>query len=274
MVQRHFSERVVELPGGLINKDGHRLALARMRPLTGAEEDWLAANPDMPSALVVTRILSSCLVQLDNIAVDRDLVRRLLVGDRDFLMLQLRRITLGDQIHAVLSCPVCSARMDIDFGIQDVKVEPRRQTELTYTIEHDNRSLRFRLPVGADQEEVLPMDREAAVNSLLARCVIRDGEGALSSEDRSAVINAMDRLAPQVDLELNLTCPECSHEFLVPFDTTAFFLQEMRQSGRRLLKEAHVLAFYYHWTEPEILSLSRDRRRAYLAMLSDQLRPT
>jgi hypothetical protein len=59
---------------------------------------------------------------------------------------------------------------------------------------------------------------------------------------------------------------------LAPFDTTAFFLSEMRINGEQLLREVHSLAFYYHWSEAEIMSLRRDRRRAYLSLLSDALR--
>src|SRR5262245_13546640 len=104
MEQRQPAEWLFDLPGGLIDADGRRLAVAELRPLTGAEEDWLASNPGVPSARAVTRLLSACLVRLDDVDADVDLVRRLLVGDRDYLMLQLRRITLGDKIGAVFNC--------------------------------------------------------------------------------------------------------------------------------------------------------------------------
>jgi hypothetical protein len=82
----------------------------------------------------------------------------------------------------------------------------------------------------------------------------------------------MERLAPQVELELDMTCPKCGHSFVAPFDLTAFFFDEMRVSSRQLLREVHMLAFYYHWSESEILSLRRTRRREYLDLLSEALR--
>ena len=57
-----------------------------------------------------------------------------------------------------------------------------------------------------------------------------------------------------------------------PFDLTAFFFDEMRVSSRQLLREVHTLAFYYHWSESEILGLRRTRRREYLELLSEALR--
>ena len=66
-----------------------------------------------------------------------------------------------------------------------------------------------------------------------------------------------------------LTCPECERDFLAPFDTTAFFFQEMRLRREALLREVHLLALYYHWSEADILALTRERRRMYLALLDE-----
>jgi Mor family transcriptional regulator len=131
------------------------------------------------------------------------------------------------------------------------------------------------LPTGADQEAVLdslqtkPQDRVAA---LLARC-LEEGARALAAEEQEQVIAAMERLAPQVDLELELTCPECGHQFVLPFDLAAFFLDETRAGAGALLREVHHMALHYHWSEAEILALTRERRRAYLALLGDAPQP-
>jgi len=257
--------------------EDRRLSEAELRPLTGYEEEWLARHRGTPSAPAVTRLLSACLVRLDDVTRSQELVRRILVGDRDFLMLQLRRMTLGEKISAVVVCPACSAKMDADFKASDVQIDRHPQTAMTYTLEFNpgegaGRTVRFRLPTGADQEDILGLDADSAVDVLLIHCLVDDGGEPLSAEERIAVINAMEQLAPKIDLELDLTCPECSHAFVEPFDTTAFFLKEMSVNGDQLLREVHFLAFHYHWSEADILSLTRERRRAYLRLLSDALR--
>jgi hypothetical protein len=138
--------------------------------------------------------------------------------------------------------------------------------------ERAERAIQFRLPSGADQEAVLGMQLSAAVDTLLSRCILNDEGMPLSPEERKAVVDLMEQLAPQLEVELDLTCPECSHTFLAPFDTTTFFFHEMQINGDQLLREVHLLALYYHWSEAEILSLSRDRRRVYLGLLSDAVR--
>jgi hypothetical protein len=110
------------------------------------------------------------------------------------------------------------------------------------------------------------------VQVILERCIIDDGDAHLSPSEQNAVIEVMERMAPEVDLELDLSCPECCKTFAAHFDTTAFFLNEMRISARQLLREVHALALYYHWSESEILRLGRDRRRTYLGLLSEALR--
>ena len=265
----------VALPGGLIVGD-RRLDHAELRPLSGREEEWLARHRGLPSARAVTWLLGACLIAIGDQAVNEALVRNLLVGDRDYLILALRKMTLGDRFQGVLPCRACSALMDIGFGADDVPVESRPQTAAWYTLEvgaagTPSRTVRFRLPTGGDQEAVLDLDADAGADALLERCIADDGGAPLTSTEREAVIAEMDRLAPQLDIELDLTCPECGHAFVAPFDLTAFFFHEMGVNGQQLLHETHALALAYHWSEAEILSLGRDRRRAYLGLLREPL---
>lgn len=266
------------LPGGLVLDDGRRLGRAELRPLTGREEEWVTRHAGSPSAQLATKILSACFIRLDDMPVNSNIVGKLLVGDRDFLILQLRRMTLGDRFAAVFSCPACKLAMEVDFFAQDISIESRPQNTTIYCWEsNDTESPRppihFRLPNGADQEAVADLSTDEAVEVLLARCVNDDGGTPLTPDERLAVIAEMDRLAPQIDLELELNCPECGHSFATPFDCTAFFFSEIRAQSRHLMREVHYLALYYHWSEAEILGLQRDRRRGYLELLNETQRP-
>lgn len=243
---------------------------ASLRPLSGRDEEWLARHRNTPSSVRVSWLLNQCLLALDDRPVNCDLVRQMLVGDREFLMLQLRRITLGDHVQAVVNCPECGSKMDVDFRLDEVSVQAQPQTQESFTLDLPGRSVRFRLPNGGDQEDVV--HDPDPVGALLGRCLVDDADQALSSDEREAVMAEMERLAPQVDVELELGCPECSHQFTLAFDTTAFFFDEVAVRADELLHEVHALAFYYHWSESEILNLERGRRRKYLALLHDALR--
>lgn len=272
MSATQLAEGVCDLPGGLVLDDGRRLGRAELRPLTGREEEWLTQHAGMASAHLATKLLSACFVRLEDVPVNSDIIDKLLVGDRDYLILQLRRMTLGDRFAAVFSCPACTRAMDVEFLAQDILIEPRLQNTAAYTWASDDaqRVVRYRLPNGADQEAVADLRAGDAVEALLARCVIDDGGTPLSNEERTAVIAEMDARAPQIDLELELNCPECGHSFTTPFDCTSFFFSEIRAQSRHLIREVHYLALHYHWSEAEILNLQRDRRRRYLALLNEE----
>jgi hypothetical protein len=243
-----------------------------LRPLTGHEEEWLAGNRSVPNALAVSRLLDSCVLRLDDGAPPPATARRMLAGDRDYLMLQLRRLTLGDRVQAVLNCPTCGSKMDLELDAAEAPVEPRPQTAVWHWLDLDGRAVKFRLPAGADQEYIASSDLPAAAEVLFERCVSADAGPPLTPEEKDAVIDAMDHAAPQVDIELDLKCPECGNNFTTPFDMTSFFFDEMRIAGKQFFREVHSLAFYYHWSESEILSMARERRRMYLSLLNDALR--
>jgi hypothetical protein len=279
MWAQRFLESSLSLPGGLLFDNAlsecRRFETIAIQPMTGHEEDWLATSRGVPSAIVATHLIDACVTQLDGQAPPDNLARRLLSGDRDFLILQIRRLALGDDVRAVANCPQCAKSMDVGFNANEILVEGQPEDTASYSIEleaRDNiaaRRIQFRLPVGADQEAVARMEIDEAAACLFARCLLKDGGHPLTAEEEERVCEAMERAAPAINLELDLICPECEHAFLLPFDTTAFFLEEMRISGRQLLNEVHSLAFYYHWTETEILGLVRDRRRRYLALLRE-----
>src|SRR5271169_4326318 len=112
-----LQENVFPLPGGLRLPQGTVLTQASLRALSGREEEWLAWHPGAPSATRVTGLLAACVRSLDAHPVTEDLVRQLLVGDRDYLILQLRRLTLGENLQAVIRCPSCANKMDVSFPV-------------------------------------------------------------------------------------------------------------------------------------------------------------
>jgi hypothetical protein len=270
-------EAVVTLPGGLFLEDGRLLRQAVLRSPTGREEEWLADHTG-PIAPAVTTLIAACLVELGGMTVDRTVARGLLVGDRDYLVLHLRRLSLGDAVQAVATCPACNEKLDVDFNIADIPIKERPATAGTYIVVvagrgRAGRRVRFRPPTGADQEALDESGAADPVEVLLRRCLMDDDASRLSATDRVAVIDEIEARSPEIDLELDLLCPACETSFVLPFDTTSFFVSELRRNGRRLLEQVHLLALHYHWTESDILDLTSARRRRYLALLGESLSP-
>src|SRR5262249_51422568 len=145
--------------------------------------------------------------------------RSLTVGDREALLLHLRRRTLGERLQCVLRCPApdCGEKMDLELPVGDMLLPPyadsRPWHETTVGENGASYAVRFRLPTGADQEAAAVLARRdpgAAAEQLLHRCVERvapAGEPDAAMEAwPSAVAEQipaqMAALDPQAELEL------------------------------------------------------------------------
>jgi|tagenome__1003787_1003787.scaffolds.fasta_scaffold20989179_13 hypothetical protein len=282
------------LPGGLVDEAGTVHGEVELRALTGREEEILAAAGGAETASLVTAVLSRCVDRIGDVTeVDAGVVRRLLVADRQFILLRLREATFGDRVQGSVPCPWpdCGKRVIVSFSTRDVPVTASSDKGPLYTLvlsseampeaEEPERTVEFRLPNGADQELVSPLlgDNEAAaLSALLERCVLRLGTGtgaaeadALSPLARQEIERGMEEVAPSVDLTLDAECAECGREFSAPFDPHAFFFGELRVSSEVLYREVHQLAYHYHWSEREIMEMPRDQRSRYLAVLADEI---
>jgi hypothetical protein len=280
----------VILPSGfLVGGTWHREA--QLRPLASRDEAFLQEDGQtlLPTQRSTT-LLARCLTRLGPLPepVTSEAVRSLRVGDREALLLHLRRLTLGNRMQCILSCadPACGEKMDLDLNVSDLLVPAYPQVQERYeTLVKDNGiayRVCFRLPTGADQEEVASLactDPQVAAELLLRRCVEQvttEGGDVVSSEDwLPAVVQqlpaVMAELDPQAEVLLHLTCPLCGHVFSALFDAGAYFFQELAGRARLLYREVHLLALHYHWSEAEIMGMTASKRRLYLDLLAESL---
>ena len=88
MTRANWPESRFPLPGGWRNADGstecRRYHSAVLRTLTGYEEEWLAHRRDVPNAIKTSRLLTACVLSLDDDEPPHDMARRMLIGDRDY----------------------------------------------------------------------------------------------------------------------------------------------------------------------------------------------
>jgi len=232
--------------------------------------------------------LGRCLVSLEGVPVEgTETARGLSVGDRDALLLHLRRISIGDAMDCQLACPAadCGQRMDFLLSVDDLLLPPPDAPgpshEVALEVDGGTWTVRFRPPTGVEQEEVAERlaseGAEAAAARLAESCVERvvgpDGglHEVLPRELLDRLSAAVAEVEPQADLVLRLVCPECGEPFATRLDPAAYFLAELTSDRDRLHRHVHLLAFHYHWSEAEILSLTPRKRRVYLGLLAAEL---
>jgi hypothetical protein len=271
--------------------DGECYRDASLRPIDGSDEVFLL---DMREALLpvqrTTALLARCLTKLGPFnKAPLEMVRALSIGDRDALMLHLRRLTLGERLECILTCPEkdCEEKMDLNLNVGDLISPPYSQLQFWHKskIVSDGQSyeVRFRLPNGGDQEvAALQVIRspspDTATDLLLSRCIsrVRTDEGVILDRVPSAIYQQlsdfMAGLDPQAEIILKMVCPACNRSFSAVFDPSEYLIHELTENPiDRLYREVHLLAYYHKWSESEIMRMTPRKRRLYIELLGETL---
>jgi hypothetical protein len=280
------SDAPAVLPGGFW-LDGVCHREAAMRGLTGDDEAFLlAASAGLPAERS-TALLARCLTRLGPCTtITADLARSLTVGDREALLLQLRRLTFGDDLPCTVTCPgpACGERLDLPLRVGDLLLPPYPPRpslhERTWTSDGTRIRARFRLPTGADLEAAAAAavaDVPATgADILLSRCVEAldppGGPPEVLPEDVATWLDAtMAELDPQAELRLSVDCPQCGLDFCTVLDAGACLYEEVIGRARLLYHEVHLLALHYHWGERELMAMTAQERNRYLDLLEETL---
>lgn len=246
-------EYEVDLPVGLAGASGDVHRRAWIRKMRGHEEALLYER-DLQPAELVGHIISGTLVRLGTIdAPGPEVVARMYSADRNFLLLQIRRVTLGDEMTAAYACPGCGHEVVAIERLGALSVrrladgeDPeaiRVELEDGFTDRHgtEHRNVSLRLPRGDDEAFVssaLERDPMKAADALTLRCIRAFGTlpvaeleayglrilRELSFGDRQRLQRALNEDAPGARLRRTVRCDECGTRFERLLDVTDFFV--------------------------------------------------
>lgn len=243
-----------DLPVGYTDDDGRVHRTAKLRKMTGHEEALLGDRKLRHNGgKLVTELLASCVRRLGELEpVAPTIVSQLTSADRNYLLLELRKITFGDELETSYVCPACG---ETTAMVQDLDELPVRRlngdgsSHVVVDLEdgyedrgNDQVYTRavFRLPVGSDEEKVASNVRDnpsVGLNSLLTRCLVAMGDMPanrrealgtklmtdLTMSDRARIERAFRQEAPGVDLTRDVQCGSCSRRFQATLDLSSFF---------------------------------------------------
>ncbi len=205
----------------------------------------------------------------------REKVAQLSIGRRDAELLRLREKLFGSRMAGRTDCPACGQPMEMNFSVAEIQAPPSPESAEHFSADFGDYEIGFRLPNSSDLATLVPGEDVATQKRGLAqRCVVnatRAGQPLAADQLPENVVSSlserMSELDPQADVQLALTCPQCSHQWQAPLDIVSFVWSEIHAWAMRLLRDVHVLASSYGWSEAEILALSPWRRQAYLELV-------
>lgn len=232
----------VTLIAGYIDPSGNRFTSAEVRELRGRDEEALAralASGDITR--YVDTIVRTGTIRIGELTEEVDAkefakaLDSLLIGDRDLLTLQIRRLAYGDTMQLDVKCPwpECAAEFSVDYSFSaDVPLRPWEQDDKS------QRLFDIELPSGG-VAEIKPLDGRAQkavftpengkktpaeLNTLLLRelVVSIDGKAVkgvgpildMASKDRVHLLEWVNdnQPGPRYD-EVKQECPDCVREF-------------------------------------------------------------
>lgn len=186
---------------------------------------------------------------------------RIPLGRRDAELANLRESWFGPTLACVTSCPSCGLRVEVDVPTTALR------HDVPDDVAVDVGGVEVRLP---DTEDLVAaaaaIDEEHARDIILRRCVRSDID-ALAPATKESIVRAMAERDPAGDTAIAIVCPECAHEWESAIDIAAHLWSEVEAAAMRTLRDVHVLATAYGWSEREILAISSQRRRVYLEMV-------
>lgn len=241
--------KTVELPGGYLYREGGQERLARevvVSEASGASEDILGG--DMAPHLKFGALLGSCVTRVgpftDRGQIEGVILPELSIGDRAFLLLEVRRVTLGDKHYVIEECDNerCTdaagkrtkTLYTVDLG--DVKVIPMpnpmaRTYEVKVEHSRGQSTAVCHVMAGQDESRIARYDTDRATLQILARLdqwdgrdvrLRPDGKNAreliawakgLSWDAREQLRDAYREAEGGIDTTLQLQCPLCGREF-------------------------------------------------------------
>jgi hypothetical protein len=231
------SNNEVNLPGGYISQEGILAKYAEVKELNGADEEAIAKAGSL--ARVFNTIIQRGLVSLGGEKPGKDYIDELLSGDRDAILLGIRKVTFGSIAEYNLVCQKCNTQSIVEIDLDnDVPV-----TELGNPIADRNWKVELRkseatvtFPNGRAQTLLLENSTKttAELNTiLLENCVLGiDGKASLGAStvlklgiaDRDTLISDILEKNPGPRLgEVTKTCEACGEVNPTPVSLVALF---------------------------------------------------
>jgi hypothetical protein len=245
----------IKLPCGLL-KDGVSVVDAGVIPMTGLTRKAISSENVRSNPMKITDVIFlQCLKRIGTSnLINNKILNELLIGDRDFLMLEIRRVSMGSIITATVECGGCNKKIEVKFDLSEIKTKTLAEcrSEIVdgvrgFWIKNDEPRVNafFRFPNGGDQAVVLPLLHKNPIDAnykLYALCLMDwDGEKRKFASDFFEKMNtnlldiidaAFSENQPGPDLTQSVSCPVCAEDIEMTFQGSDFlFRQHKKEKG-------------------------------------------
>lgn len=221
-----------ELPCGHVDQSGNLHTSVTVREMTGEDEEILAAR-NMPTTKKINKILTRCTESIGSFSgpVLNNVIPDLTQGDRIFLLMAIRRASLGNDMPFQTTCPQCKeeARFVLDLGDLETKkmANPALRT-YDLTLPKTGKKVRMRVLTGRGEEAISKAAQKgtdlistailARMESIDDKPATMDDLKALPLADRNFLRDSWEDHEGGVDTQVQIDCPSCNAAYETELD--------------------------------------------------------
>jgi len=216
-----------ELPCGFLDGEGNLHTDVVVREMTGEEEEILAAR-NMPVTKKINKILSRCTESIgpyNGNSIDQ-IVPELTQGDRIYLLMAIRRASLGDDMPFVTKCQSCDQESQLTVDLSELEVKKMKDPTLRqYDIElpKSGRKVRMKVLTGRGEDAISKASNrgiDIITTAIFCRIDAFDDKPVtmkdlktLSLADRNFLRDSWEEYEGGINTEITVECPSCNYEY-------------------------------------------------------------
>lgn len=228
----------IDLPGGFYDPlDDQLVTTAEVRELTGADEEAIVKITEPGKALMT--ILEKATVSLGGKPADKETLSMLLAGDREALLLAIRRVTFGNEVELEAVCSRCPELQTFIVDLEkdvEIKTLEDRINDRRFTLDLKVGRVKVALPTGDTQNKLVNASNKNTAELdtlLLSNCVLEINDVPvlgqaqirnLGIKDRRSILEEIAKRNPGPLLsEVKKACKTCGQEVELPLTLADLF---------------------------------------------------
>ena len=231
-----------ELLAGYVDEDGTVHKTFTTREMNGTDEEYLnRSDIKINGAKMITALLSRCVTRVGTLTKKdmknpkdwEDIFKKMLIGDRDVMTLNIRRDSIGEEIEIAHECPECKAKLKTVVNVDELETIPYNgMREIPFSLPKGYKDKNgvlhndgiMRRPNGLDAEVLTPLAKKNVAKAetvLLTRiCKFDDGTyiddsvmASLSIKDRKYLQELLTENQFGIEMTVDVVCDQCGEEF-------------------------------------------------------------
>lgn len=244
---------VFEMLAGYKDSDGVTHKEFTLREITGKDEEAIhKSDVKNNGAKVISTLLTRCVTSIGTLTPKsvggranwEQIIKSLYVGDQDYIMIQLRKLSIGEEIEVNHVCPnkECKAKLHTTLNVDELEVIPfSGERVLEFELPRGYKDKKgvvhktgtMRLPTGLDREVLTPLAKTnlAKAETVMLTRLCKFDDGAYVDDDVMSSLSIRDREYLQkllqehyfgVRLETEVVCDSCGESFVGTFNASNF----------------------------------------------------